>query len=59
MTDWGTIASACIGDIKSDEIAVVARVLDSLELAFRPLIQQLRDDTEPVLVLPEPAETEQ
>ncbi len=59
MTDWGTTARARIVNIESDELTVVARALDSLELAFRPLIQQLRDDTEPVLILPEPGEMEQ
>jgi hypothetical protein len=47
MTDWNALALARKLDIPPEEVAKFAPVLDALEEAFRPLVQELEYGDEP------------
>jgi hypothetical protein len=50
MKNWKLIAAASNFDIPEAEVERIAPVLDALEAAFRPLVEEIPLETEPVTV---------
>jgi hypothetical protein len=50
MRNWKLIAMASDFDIPEDRLERIAPVLDALEAAFRPLVNDIPPETEPVTV---------
>ena len=50
MTDWSAVAKARGIAIPPTELARIASTLETLEAAFRPLIEPLTPDMEPALL---------
>jgi hypothetical protein len=55
--DWKAIAQARNLDIPEEAIVRIAPSLDTLEAAFRPLLQRIPDTVEPAITLSESAVT--
>jgi hypothetical protein len=54
MKDWKLIAAASGFSIPEADLERMAPVLDALEAAFRPLVQDIPPETEPAIIfLPE------
>ncbi len=49
MSDWRKIAEARGLEISEDEAARIARTLEALETAFRPLAAAIPEDVEPAV----------
>ncbi|MGC9970357.1 MAG: hypothetical protein ABSE56_07190 [Bryobacteraceae bacterium] len=49
MKNWKLIATASDFDIPEAELERIAPVLDALEAAFRPLVESIPPETEPVI----------
>lgn len=54
--DYRKLAAALAPDIPEAELEGVVKPLDSLEAAYRPLVAQLADETEPAYTLSLPTE---